>query len=129
MWRLMANLRSSRGGLLIWIGIINFLLRLCERLLRITEMQVYISIAEINIPYIYYWVRQLTFFQRVLISWTITLSSWLIWQIIIVILPLNEWLCIRLIAIKAYQLTDDADFGKNNHLFGRSSFWSWRVCK
>ena len=27
------------------------------------------------------------------------------------------------------RLTEDADFGKKNHLFRWSSFWSWRVCK
>ena len=27
------------------------------------------------------------------------------------------------------QLTEDADFGKKNHLFRWSSFWPWRVCK
>ena len=26
-------------------------------------------------------------------------------------------------------LTEDDDFGKKNHLFRWSSFWSWRVCK
>ena len=27
------------------------------------------------------------------------------------------------------RLTEDADFGKKNHLFRWSSFWFWRVCK
>ena len=27
------------------------------------------------------------------------------------------------------RLTEDADFGKKNHLFRWSSFWSWRLCK
>ena len=27
------------------------------------------------------------------------------------------------------RLTEDADFGKKNHLFWWGSFWSWRVCK
>ena len=49
-----------------------------------------------------------------LISWMVTLSSSLIWQIISFNLPLNECgLCIRL----------------KNHLFRWSSFWSWRVSK
>ena len=27
------------------------------------------------------------------------------------------------------RLTEDADFGKKNHVFRWSSFWSWRICK
>ena len=50
------------------------------------------------------------FFQPVLISWMVTLSSCLIWQIIRFVLPPN-W------------------FWHKNHLFRWCSFWSWRVCK
>ena len=32
-----------------------------------------------------------------------------------------KWACDR--------LTEDVDFGKKNHLFRWSSFWSWRLCK
>ena len=42
-----------------------------------------------------YWVRYLTFFfHQVLISWMVTLSSYLIWQIISFILPLSEYDCV-----------------------------------
>ena len=44
----------------------------------------------------FYWVRHLTFFfQLVLISWRVTLSSCLIWQIIGFILPPNEYGCVN----------------------------------
>ena len=32
-----------------------------------------------------------------------------------------KWTCDR--------LTEDADFGKKNHLFRWISFWSWRICR
>ena len=64
-----------------------------------------------QISWVYlYRVRHLTFFfQLVFISWTVTLTSCLICKII--------------------RLAEDVDFGKNNHFFRWSSFWSWRVCK
>ena len=43
-----------------------------------------------------YRLRHLKFFYLVLISWTVTLSSSPIWQIISFILPPNEYLCTRL---------------------------------
>ena len=81
-----------------------------------------------------YRVRHLTFvFQLVLISWMVTLSLCLIWQIISFFLPPNEYGCAyawtTLGNIVTDRLTDDADFGKKNHLFRWSSFWSWRVYK
>ena len=42
------------------------------------------------------------------------------------------WLCIRFNKAGKWacdRLTEDADFGKRNHLFRWSSFWSWLVCK
>ena len=43
----------------------------------------------------YHWLRHLTFiFQLGLISWMVTLSSCLIWQIISFILPPNEYACV-----------------------------------
>ena len=33
----------------------------------------------------------------------------------------TKWACDR--------LTEDADYGKKNHLFRWSSFWCWRICK
>ena len=42
-----------------------------------------------------YWIRHLTFFNiLVFISWMITLSSCMIWQIISFILPPNEYGCV-----------------------------------
>ena len=66
--------------------------------------------------------RHLTFFfQLVLISSIVTLSSCLIWQIISFILSSNEYDCVydwtTLGNIATDQLTEDADFGKNNHIF------------
>ena len=76
-------------------------------------------------------VRHLTFFfQLALILWMVTLSSCRIWQIICFILPLNEYGCVyawtTLGNIAWDRLTEDADFGKKNHLFRWSWFWSWR---
>ena len=49
------------------------------------------------------------------------------------ILPTNEYDCVyawtTLGNIVTDRLTEDADFGKKNYLFRRSSFWSWRLCK
>ena len=42
------------------------------------------------------------------------------------------WFCTRLNNARKWacdRLTEAADFGKKNHLFRWSSFWSWRVCK
>ena len=49
----------------------------------------------------------------------VTLSSYLIWQIISFTLPPNEYGCVydwtTLENIATYRLTEDADFGKKNH--------------
>ena len=79
-----------------------------------------------------YRVRHLTFFfQLVLMSWIVALSSCLIWQIISFILPPNEYSCVcawtMLGNIPILLFTILAK--KKNHLFRWSSFWSWRVCK
>ena len=69
-----------------------------------------------------------------LISWMVTLSSCLIWQIISFTFPPNEYGCVyawtTLRSGPAIDLQkEDAKFGKKNHLFRWISFWSWRVCK
>ena len=82
---------------------------------------------------VFYKVRHLTFFQIVLISWLVTLSSCLIWQIISFILPPNEHCCVytrtRLGSGPAIDLQKMPILAKKNHLFRWSLFWSWRVCK
>ena len=65
------------------------------------------------------------FFQLVLISWMVTLSSCLIWHIINFILPPNEYGWISGSAIDIQKMSILA----KNHLFRSSSFWFWRVCK
>ena len=73
------------------------------------------------------------FFQLVLISWMVKLSTCQIWQIINFILPPNEYGCVYVWTTLGYiatdSLTDDADFGKKNNLFRWNSFGSWRICK
>ena len=73
------------------------------------------------------------FFQLVFISWILTLSSCLICQIISFSLPSNEYVCVYAWTMLGKwacdRLTEDADFGKKNHFFRWSSFWSWGVCK
>ena len=59
----------------------------------------------------------------------VTFSSCLIWQIISFILPPNEYDCVYTWTMQGKRITEDADFGKKNHLFRWSSFWSWRLCK
>ena len=82
---------------------------------------------------ILYRIRHLTFFQLVLISWMVTLSSCLIWQIISFILPPKENGCIyawtTLESGPAIDLQNMPILAKKNHLFRWSSFWSWWVCK
>ena len=69
------------------------------------------------------WVRHLTFsFQLVLISWTVTLSSCLIWQIISFILPPNEYGCVYAWTSLRDRLTEDADFGKEIILSDEAHF-------
>ena len=41
----------------------------------------------------------------------------------------GTWLCIRFGKWSCNRLTEYADFGKKNHLFRWSSFWSWRICE
>ena len=63
----------------------------------------------------------------------ITLSSYLIWQIISFILPSNEYGCVNawttLGSGPAIDLQKMTILAKKNHIFRWSSFWSWRVCK
>ena len=79
-------------------------------------------------------VRHLTFFfQLVLISWMVTLSSCLIWQILSFILPPNAYGCLyawtTLGTGPAIDLQKMLILARKNHFFRWSSFWSWRVCK
>ena len=81
-----------------------------------------------------YSVRHLTFFfQLVLISWMVTLDSYLIWQIISFILPPKEYVCVyawtMLGSRPAIDLQKMPILAKKNHLFRWTPFWSWRVCK
>ena len=77
-----------------------------------------------------YRVRHLTFFQLVLILWMVTLTSYLIWQIISFILPPNEYGCVYAWPSgPAIDLRNMPILTKKNHLFRWSSFRSWRVCK
>ena len=69
-----------------------------------------------------------------LISWMVTLSSWLIWQIIRFILPPNEYGCVydctTLGSGPAIDLQRMTILTKKKKFFFRwSTFWSWRVCK
>ena len=63
----------------------------------------------------------------------VTLSSYLIWQIISFILPPNKYGCVyawtTLGSGPAIDLQKMPILAKKNHLFRWSSFWSWRVCK
>ena len=87
------------------------------------------------LQYIYiYRVRHLTFFfQLLLTSWMVILSSCLIWPIISFILPSNDYGCVyawtTLESGPAIDLKKMPILAKKNHLFRWSSFWSWRVCK
>ena len=65
------------------------------------------------------------FFQLELISWMVTPSSCLIWQIIGFILPPNKYGCVY--AWTSGRLTYRRCRQKN-HLFRWSLFWSWRIC-
>ena len=68
-----------------------------------------------------------------LMSWTVTRSSCLIWQIISFILPLNEYACVwawpTLGNGPALDLQKMPILTRKNHLFRWGSFWSWRVYK
>ena len=77
-----------------------------------------------------YKARHLTFlFQLKLISWMVTFSSCLIWQIISFILSLNEYSCVYdSLSGPAINLQKMPILAKN-HFFRWSSFWSWRACK
>ena len=72
-------------------------------------------------------------FIRVLISWMVTLSSCLIWQIISFILPPNEYGCvyawITLGSGTAIDLQKMPILTKKKFFFRWSSFRSWQVCK
>ena len=72
------------------------------------------------------------FFQLVLISWLVILSSFLIWQIISYILPPNEYGSVYAQTTLGSWPAIDLQkilLAKKNHLFRWSSFWSRRVCK
>ena len=73
------------------------------------------------------------FFQLMLTSWMVTLSSCLIWQIISLILPPKEDPTIQCVfaslSMSAIDLQKMLILAKKNLLFRWSSFWSWRVCK
>ena len=70
------------------------------------------------------------FFQLLLISWMVTLSSCLIWQIISFIRPPNEYGCVYAsLSGPAIDLQKMPFLLKKNSLLRWSSFWSWRVCK
>ena len=46
--------------------------------------------------------------------------------------PARIWLCIRLYNAGKWdcdRLTEDADFGKKNHILRWSSFWPWPQCR
>ena len=72
----------------------------------------------------YYRVHHLTF-QLVFISWMVTLSSCLIWQIISFILSPNEYGCVyawtKLGSVPAINLQKMPILAKKNHLLR----WSW----
>ena len=77
-----------------------------------------------------YWVCHLTFFfQLMLISWMVTLSSCLIWQIISFIIPQNviEWVFV--FDRNPRSTYRRCQFWQINHLFRWRSFWYWRICK
>ena len=67
------------------------------------------------------------------ISWIVTLSLYLIWQIISFILLPNEYGCVyvwrTLGSGSAIELQETPILAKQNQLFRWSSCWSWRVCK
>ena len=69
------------------------------------------------------------FFQPVLISWMVTLSSCLIWQIISFILPSNEYGCVYAWTTLGNIATLLFTILPKKHLFRWSSFRSWRICK
>ena len=73
------------------------------------------------------------FFQPVIFSWMVTLSSSLIWQIISFNLPPNEYNCVyawtTLGSGPAIDLQKMPILAQKKHLFRWSSFWSWRLCK
>ena len=78
-------------------------------------------------------IKHFFFFQLVLLSWMIILSSCLIWQIISFILAQNEYGCVYAWTTLGSEPTIDLQkmtiLGKNNYFFRWSSFWSWRLCK
>ena len=69
------------------------------------------------------------FLLIVLISWMVTLSSCLTWQIISFILPPNAYDCLCAWTTPAIDLQKMPILTKKNHLSTWSSFWSRRVCK
>ena len=100
------------------------------KILKILKNRKYVIINQNLCGFWPQWIHCF-FFQLLLISWMVTLSSYLIWQIISFILPPNEYGCVyawtTLGNIATDRLTEDADFDKKNHLFRWSSFWSWQV--
>ena len=71
--------------------------------------------------YIYIYISLFPFFQLLLISWMVTLSSCLIWQTISFIFPPNEYGCVyawtTLGNIATDRLTEDSDFSKKKTIF------------
>ena len=83
-----------------------------------------------------YRVRHLTFFfHLVLISWMVTISSCLIWQIRLVLSFRRTNMVVytleqRLEILRYIDLQKMPILAKKkHHLFKWSSFWSWRLCK
>ena len=65
-----------------------------------------------------------------LISWMVTLSSCLIWQIFSFILSPNEYGCVyATLSAPAIDLQKVPILATKNHLLRWSSFWFWRVYK
>ena len=93
----------------------------------------YVGCMTVSFAHIYMVHHLKFFFQLVLISWMVTLTSCLIRQIISFILPPNEYACVyawtTLGSGPAIDLQNMPILAKKKHLFRWSSFWSWRVCK
>ena len=67
-----------------------------------------------------------------LISWMVTHSSCLIWQIFSFILPPNEYGCVyawTMLESGSVIFLQKMQILEKNHLLRWRSFWSWRVCK
>ena len=89
--------------------------------LKSLTVELYLSYIYFYFQMNFYRVRHITFFQLELISWMLTLSSCLIWQIISFILPPKEYGCVyawtTLENIATDRLTENAVFGKKKIIF------------